>query len=81
MTDKAPLTRLDETLDALSVALAQTPDLPGLIEGWEAYELLLRFVSPSHPAAVDAVAVAAVWGSLADVATEVLTLRNMKETP
>ena len=76
-----PLTDLDARCDDLVRALAQTPDLPGLIDGLQGYELLLRFVSPSHPTAVDAVAVAAVWRSLAEVATEVLSLRNMKETP
>lgn len=74
-----PLTRLDETLDALTVALAQTPDLPGLIDGFAGYEALLRFVSPHHPAAAEAVAVSAVWSALTDVATEVLTLRHLKE--
>ncbi|MCW2738862.1 hypothetical protein [Nocardioides sp.] len=74
-----PLTRLDETLDVLSVAIARVPDLPGLIDGLEGYELLLRFVSVHQPGAVDAVAVAPVWHALAAVATEVLTLRNIKE--
>ena len=54
-------------------------DLPGLITGLEAYELVLRFVSPDHPGAVDAVAVASVWRALAEVAGEVLKLREIKE--
>lgn len=78
--DNEPLTRLDETLDVLSVALARTADLDGLVASLRLSDLAIRSViTVDHPFTADALAVADVWRAFADVAEEVLTLRNMKE--
>ncbi|HXH79110.1 hypothetical protein [Nocardioides sp.] len=74
-----PLTGLDTHLDDLVRALGRFPNLPGLIAVLTAYDAVLGGLTPSDPAVVDAVAAADVWRALADVATDVSTLRNMKE--
>lgn len=72
--DQPPISDLDAKLDDLVRAFVRVPDLEELITGIEGYELLLGLVPIDAPSAVDAVAVAAVWKVLAEVAREVTIL-------
>lgn len=73
-----PISRLDERLDELAVALAKLPDLPGLIEGLEAYEQLTGLLDPDTPGVVDVWAGTDVRRALINVAGEILALQEKK---
>lgn len=75
MSDE-PISNLDAALDRLLGVLTLIPDLPGLIDGLRGYEDLLALVPVDAVGAIDAVSVAAVWGGLADIAGEVLALKE-----
>lgn len=72
----SPLSNLDTAVDRLLEALTTVADLDGLIEGLRGYEPFLALLRPDAEGAVDALAIAAVWGQLANVAGEVLALRK-----
>lgn len=65
---------LNQSLGDLAQALADVPDLAGLRMGLQGYQRLLGSVDINHPEAVNALAVADVWGSLDKVASAVLAL-------
>lgn len=74
-----PISDLDGRLDELTRVLAQFSDLDGLIQDCRLFEFALAFIDPDTPGAVQALACAPLWRAIADVATEVRILCEVRD--
>lgn len=78
-TNGIPLTKLDERLDELVVALAELPSVAGLATQLRTLDALVTAVtSPDSPDAIECLAMSPVWRSLADVCDEVVRLVEIR---
>lgn len=76
MSAETPVSDLDARVEDLLRALTTVTDLAGLLEGVRAYEIALSLTPIDAPGVISAVDVASVWAALANVASEVLALRE-----